>query len=247
MIRDAYERAAKIIAAKGQSPESLTVAAEVERLRLAWRPSCVRVVMLAESHVWTFERDTTSRVQQPDGTETGFARFVYCLGYGEPSLVAPDVSPNSGTGQYWRLFHYAVRGPEVSSEEISGKAKPERILAKLRLLNELKLAGIWLVDASVTALYKPGGERLLSSRNDYKEVLRACWEAHVANVIAGCSPSAVLIVGKGVNKALGELVAKAVPQAKICVVMQPNAHMTPEVRSNERRAVFDFCSRHRSN
>src|SRR5208282_6217319 len=66
MIRDAYERAAKIIAARGQSPESLTVAEEVERLRLAWRPSCVRVVMLAESHVWTFERDTTSRVQQPD-------------------------------------------------------------------------------------------------------------------------------------------------------------------------------------
>ena len=243
MIRDAYERAAKIIAARGQSPESLTVAEEVERLRLAWRPSCVRVVMLAEFHVRTSEPETKSRVQQPDGIETGFARFVYCLGYGEPSLVVPSVSPNHGTWQYWRLFHDAVHGPEVSSAEISGKAKPsERILAKLRLLNELKLAGVWLVDASIIALYpRP------VSGNDYKNVLQACWEAHVGDVIAGCSASAVLIVGKGVEEAVGDLVKRAAPQAEVAVVSQPNARKTHDEIQEDRLKVFDLCRRHRSN
>ena len=240
MIRDAYDRAAKIIAARGQSPEDFTVAQEVERLRLAWRPSRVRVVMLAESHVWTSETQTKSRVQQPDGIETGFARFVYCLGYGEPSLVVPSVSPNHGTWQYWRLFHDAVSGPDAP--RIRQRNPTARALAKLQLLKELKLAGIWLVDASIIALYP----RVVSG-NDYKNVLQACWEAHVANVIAGCSPSAVLIVGKGVNGAVGDLVKQAAPQAEVAVVNQPNARMTNDQTCKERLKVFDLCRRHRSN
>jgi hypothetical protein len=72
---------------------------------LVWRPERVQVVVLAE---WTSREETRSRVTQPDGTETGFARFVYCLGYGEPQLVAPEVKPNNGTPQYWKLFQDTV-------------------------------------------------------------------------------------------------------------------------------------------
>jgi hypothetical protein len=247
MIRDAYDQVAKIIAARGQSPEDFTVADEVERLRLAWKPSPVRVVMLAESHVWTSALDAKSRVHQPNGNNgnketTGFARFVYCLGYGEPSLVEPYVPRNHGTPQYWRLFHDAVHGPDAPLTEIRQRDRTKRALAKLELLKELKLAGIWLVDASVIALYP----RVVSG-NDYKSLLQACWEAHIANVVAGCSPSAVLIVGKEVNKALGDLVAQAVPQAEICVVKQPNARMTHDEIYEDRLKVFHLCRRHRSN
>jgi hypothetical protein len=238
MLREAYDRASAII---GSEAESIEIAEEVERLRLAWRPSRVRIVMLAESHVWTSKDESLSRVRQPDGIETGFVRFVYCLGYGERSLVVPSVLPNGGTPQYWRLFHDAVRGPQVPIGEIGGKAKPiGRIAAKLQLLNELKLAGIWLVDASVTALYRLPGNRRLSWRG-YKKVLRVCWETHIADLIADCRASAVLIVGKGVNDAIGDLVRQLSHHPKVDVVMQPNARMTQEERLNERRAVFDFC------
>jgi hypothetical protein len=138
--------------------------------------------MLAESHVWTSEAETKSRVLQPDGIETGFARFVYCLGYGERSLVVPSVSPNHGTWQYWRLFHDAARGPDAPLTEIRQRNPGTRALAKLQLLRELKLAGVWLVDASVIALYP----RVVGG-NDYISVLQACWETHVADVIACCS------------------------------------------------------------
>ena len=85
-LRAAYDRAASVIGPNWA--ESFEVALEVERLRLGQRPRDVRVVLLAESHVWTSQTETSSRVRQPDGVETGFARFVYCLGYGEPSLAA---------------------------------------------------------------------------------------------------------------------------------------------------------------
>ena len=95
MIRDAYDRAAAIV---GSEAESIEIAEEVERLRLAWRPSRVRIVMLAESHVYTSKDEALSRVRQPDGIETGFVRFVYCLGYGEPSLVTPPVTMETSWG-----------------------------------------------------------------------------------------------------------------------------------------------------
>ena len=142
--------------------------------------------------------------------------------------------------QYWRLFHDAVSGPDAP--RIRQRNPTARALAKLQLLKELKLAGIWLVDASIIALYP----RVVSG-NDYKNVLQACWEAHVANVIAGCSPSAVLIVGKGVNGAVGDLVKQAAPQAEVAVVNQPNARMTNDQTCKERLKVFDLCRRHRSN
>lgn len=233
MIRDAYDRAAAII---GQGAESIEVAQEVERLRLAWRPSCVRVVMLAESHVWTSEDEAVNR----------FVRFVYCLAYGEKSL-APRVAPNTGTLQYWRLFHDAIHEPDLDAKIWPGSPS-QRILAKQKLLNELKLAGIWLMDACITALYQPSKGQLLRSRTDYKKVLRACWEAHVGGVIADCHTSAVLIVGKGVDAAIGDLVRQAPHQAKVAVkvVKQPAAFMRKGEGLEERHEVFDFCRLHRA-
>src|SRR5208282_936906 len=102
----AYCRARDIIGR--DRAECLAVAVEVEQLRLAWRPERVQVVVLAESHVWTSRDEIQSRVKQPNGKETGFARFVYCLGYGEKDLVKPEVPHNSGTPQFWKLFHDTV-------------------------------------------------------------------------------------------------------------------------------------------
>jgi hypothetical protein len=134
-----YSRVRDII---GREAESLDVAEEVERLRWMWRPERVRVVVLAESHVWTSSHETRSRVAQPYGAETGFARFVYCLGYGEPQLVEPAVTPNVGTPHYWKLFHDTVCEPTCNSHmgllKIGEREFQRRVRNKLDLLNKMQ-------------------------------------------------------------------------------------------------------------
>jgi hypothetical protein len=63
----------------------------------------------------------------------------------------------------------------------------KRVQNKQDLLEEMRSAGIWLVDASVTALYRKGA--LAASRDDFLAVLRACWESHIGEVVCQCAPS----------------------------------------------------------
>ena len=163
-LREAYDRAAAII---GSRAESFEIAEEVERQRLAWQPSRVSVVMLAESHVWTSEENKPNSVRPSREAETGlapsrFVRFVYCLDYEAP--------------QYWTLFHDAMHEPTRTRITLSRDEK-------LHLLSEMKDAGIWLVDASVTALYRPRDGCLVKSESKYKNLLQGCWEAHVRYVM----------------------------------------------------------------
>jgi hypothetical protein len=130
----AYGRARDIIGR--ERAECLDAAVEVERLRSACRPERVRVVVLAESHVWTSRDEIRSRVMQPNGIETGFARFVYCLGYGEPQLVEPAVAPNRGTPQFWRLFHDAVYGPTIPHARVMRAGEADSLK---RVQNKLDL------------------------------------------------------------------------------------------------------------
>src|SRR5258708_33983740 len=99
-----------------------------------WRPDRVRIVLLAESHVWTSREETLSRVVQPDGVQTGFARFVYCLGGGEPQIVSPTVRPNTGGTQYWRLLHDPLHGPHHSHAGLVRSCESD---ARKRQVNKL--------------------------------------------------------------------------------------------------------------
>jgi hypothetical protein len=157
-LERAHANLANILGA--ERTECFEAALVVEQLRQTWRPrDRVRVVLLAESHVWTSREEARSRVLQPDGVETGFARFIYCLGGGEPRLVSPSVTPNVGASQYWKLLHDSVRGPDQSHLALtkSGETNPTRRIAnKLKLLHEVRSSGIWLVDASIAALYRAG-------------------------------------------------------------------------------------------
>jgi hypothetical protein len=240
----AYCRARDII---GQErAECLDAAVEVDRLRLAYRPECVRVVVLAESHVWTSRDEIRSRVVMPNGIETGFVRFVYCLGYGEPQLVVPAVTPNRRgvSNQFWRLFHDTVYGPTIPHARVMGGEadSQKRVQNKLDLLEKMRSAGIWLVDASVTALYPKGA---LTSR-DVRTVLRACWESYIGEVVCQCAPSAVLIVGKGVQDAVGEVVRQDLGHGvEVAVINQPNAHISAEAIASDRCVCFALCCRPR--
>lgn len=241
----AYSRARDVIGP--ERAECLEAAVEVERLRLAWRPKKVRVVVLAESHVWTSREEIRSRVKQSDGVETGFARFVYCLGYGESQLVMPTVMPNKGTPQYWKLFNDTIREPTSTSH--AGLLKggesnsQQRVLNKLDLLDKMHAAGVWLVDVSVTALYHLGTNLAGSG---YNKVLKASWDFYIRDVILSCAPSAILIVGKGVQTAVGNDVLRCFGgNVQVATINQPNARMSQEMISRDRYTCFDLCSRYR--
>jgi hypothetical protein len=179
----------------------------------------------------------------PGLPEAGYARFVYCLGYGERSLV--EVTGNRGTPQYWKLFHDCLDGPGVSCDYLTRKEKSDRrrIEAKLRLLNRMRDAGLWLVDASVTALYHNG--RRLAVGKAYREALEASWDAHVGQIVKESEPEAVVIVGKGVWKALSSRIKAVIDDhERIMIIHQPQAQISALDRLEERRRFFEFCSKY---
>jgi hypothetical protein len=226
--------------------ECLEAALEVERIRSIWRPTRVRLILLAESHVWTSLAETRSCVLQPDGVETGFVRFVYCLGGGEPQLVTPPISPNPGTSQFWKLFHDTVYGPDSSYRPVTKKGEPNaacRVENKLELLKKMRDSGIWLVDASISALYR--ASQPLAQGKAYKAVLQVCWESYVADAVCGAAASRVAIIGKQVDSAIGSLVRRDLGiNVQVDVLKQPNARMSSEEIVLYRRQCFDLgCMR----
>ena len=111
---------------------------------------------------------------------------------------------------------------------------------KLDLLNKMQSAGIWLVDASVTALDQKGTK--LVSGTDYFAVLRACWDSHICEVVRGCKPSAILIVGRGVESAIGKKAQDLGRSIEVVTIKAPAAHMSREDITRDRRACFDLSS-----
>jgi hypothetical protein len=238
-VEAAYQRLVPVIGAN--SIEPIASAMEVEQLRNAWKPDEVRVVLLAESHVWTSLRELKCRVQVHGQLDTSYARFVYCLGYGEPSVLNSVVEKNQGTPQYWRLFHDCLLGPANSIDHLTRREQnsDRRIQAKFDLLCQMRRRGLWLMDASVSALYHRG--KKLVNGNDYDNALRISWENHIAKELDECSPVGVLIVGKAVANVLAGFINEVLPSAVVDVISQPNAWLTSDAREEERQRTHDFC------
>jgi hypothetical protein len=223
--------------------ECLEAAMVVEELRRMWRPDRVRVILLAESHVWTSREEASSRVLQPDGIETGYARFIYCLGGGEREIVTPAVTRDGGAFQYWRLMHDTVRGPSKSYRGLLKSGEPSsalRLENKLCLLNEVRTSGVWLVDASVAALVREG--KRLADGPAYRAVLRECWDAHVGAIVCESSPAVVIIIGKSVENAIGEIVRRDLgDKVNIAVVKQPEGVRHRDELADYREQIFALC------
>ena len=243
-IKRAHDRL-KLLIGSGDI-EGLSSAKEVERLRQRWKPEKVRIVLLAESHVWTDKRELESTVRIPSQRQSKFVRFVYCLGYGENEFVSPVVDNNVGTPQYWRLFADCVENPRQANGYRrllrSGQRRADlRVLEKIDLLNQMKERGIWLVDASVTALYRTGMPKLANGAA-YGRVLRASWEEHVGPLLRECQPEKILVIGRSVSAAISNVVDRDLPKATVHVVRQPNAFMSTQERESERIECYQFCS-----
>lgn len=180
--------------------DSLEVAEEVNRIRKFWKPETVKIVLLAESHVYTRKEDFV-RPWKIRGTiyHGQFVRFVYCLGYGEDSLV-PYGPQNPGTSQFWKIFYSCVH--RVSSNGDFGPIlhstpSEKRISNKIQLLSTLKQAGVWLMDASIV------GVNHVKSLTLRKHVLQRCWR-YTRSIIQDLDPrpEQMIVIGCFVKNSL---------------------------------------------
>ena len=79
-LRECYDQLKDILGSGIEPYESVEL---VESYRCYWKPEKVRIILLAESHVFTSMSDM--RIALPaisglDGYPTSYAKFVYCLG-----------------------------------------------------------------------------------------------------------------------------------------------------------------------
>src|SRR2546426_889327 len=146
----------------GYDVDSYKVVKEVERYRQFWRPDKVIVVLLAESHVRTSQKEFNhhwSYVSDPV-YQGNFVRFVYCLANGERDLV--QIPSNKGTWQFWLLLSSCLNNPSDKPAFSSVLRKTtrdfnERMRKTFQLLEDLKRNGIWLLDASIVGVNEQKG------------------------------------------------------------------------------------------
>jgi hypothetical protein len=227
-LEECHSRLANLL---GSDAEPIEVLRCAEEHRAYWRPERVRVILLAESHVYTTALELEHRVVLPNfmgnGIPRGFVRLVYCLGYGENGLLdQPIILPrNYGTPQFWKIFYSCVNPIQTNEDftPILGRTPlPERIWNKLNLLRRLKEAGVWLVDASLAALYLPG--RSKPAPILIETCLRTSWDAYISQVVRDASPLHIICIGKGVARYLDDRLSNlGVP---LTIVRQPNARLT---------------------
>ena len=192
----------------GDGSEPFGVVEAGEQHRQYWKPSHVRVLLIAESHVYTKAEEcvrmTGAARFGPEGIPDQFIRLVYCLGYGEPSYIGSYVAANPGTWQYWQIFFSCVNSMEAlafaSVLKRNSPAFEHRLRAQIDLLQRLKEMGVWLIDASLMALYTPGGGKPPPQIRG--QVLRACWDDYISGVVSESAPRKIIVIGQEVARIL---------------------------------------------
>ncbi len=190
--------------------------------RMYWRPDKVKVILLAESHVFTNEAEANLKCNvsrfSDESVPQEFVRLVYCLGYGENSLLNQSLKSNAGTSDFWKIFYSCVHQVESNrsfDSILTGQSTFDiRIQAKLKLLQTLKMQGVWLLDASLAALYpKPNCSKM------YLECLDKSWP-YIRSLIIDAKPKKIIIIGKTV---WNRFLKNRIPSLKIpfCVQVQP--------------------------
>ncbi len=187
--------------------DSLAVAWKVEEYRQFWKPKEVKVVLLAESHVYTpFEeyqsKLNSSLLKKLDLNESypnDFVRFVYCLGYGENSLLSRRLVSNKGTYQFWKIFCNCVGEDEARVQKVTNSFFQNRLGSKIDVLRKMQQRGVWLLDASIVGLYRSAIKEDLRLMSD---ILRTSWKSYVEKVLLDSAPKHVVVIGSAVEKAI---------------------------------------------
>lgn len=224
-----YATYQKLQSVLGSQIEPFEVIELVETYRQYFKPDTVKVILLAESHVYTTASDakiTIPQIAELPMYPTKYAKFVYCLGYGERHLTKSLFHPmRDGTPQFWKIF--ASCNTEGNVEDSFKQVQcttqtEERIRNKIKILLSLKEKGVWLVDTSIAALYHRG-----KKLNNMNEALFESWKCYTRNVVFSANPSHVICIGKGVARIV-EADLKERFSENYSVVEQPNAFLSSE-------------------
>lgn len=244
-MRECYDGLKELI---GQSIEPFAIVQTVDEYRMYWKPEKVRIILLAESHVHTTREEFLSEldctVLNLPGYPKNFIRFVYCLGYGENSVLCKAISKNPGSLGFWKIF-FSTCNHVTTLDDFSPLMKTrsfhDTVPNKIGLVHEMKKRGIWLVDASIIGI---NGEHRPSPGN-YRKILLHCWDYHIKEMIAGSAPEQVIIIGKGVGHVLGNRVSQVIGRQPV-IISQPNGHISREERFEDFRQLYRICSEARS-
>ncbi len=188
----------------GENIEPYASVALVEKYRQYWKPKKIRIILLAESHVFTSDHDreiALSQIPELAGYPTQYAKFVYCLAYGERQLTKNKLHPSKdGTPQFWKIFYSCsnrIEGKKDFMPVLSTTNYEQRIKNKIELLLNLQQKGIWLADSSIVVLYHNGKK---PENNIISSVIRQSWSGYTRGVIEEAAPEHIICIGKTVAK-----------------------------------------------
>lgn len=187
--------------------EPFSIIKSVDDHKRYWKPKNVRVLLLAESHAHTLIVDHNNAIKynnlhELDNCPTNYVKIVYCLGYGEGKLTG--LVDNSRTWQFWRIFTSCVNeNPSSKFGKLEKGDTPnfnERLCNKIACLQKLKESGVWLLDASIVALYLKNGDKL--NNNIMSEIIKICWKQYISQIIHETKPEKIIVIGKWVSNIL---------------------------------------------
>lgn len=228
----------------GEDTEPLESVQLVEAYRRYFKPEKVRVVLLAESHVFTHNMDrnvTIRQISEFPGYPSQYARFVYCLGYGEKDLImGADYPRRGGTPQFWKIFFSCcnqINTPGDFHPILRYTPSEQRIDNKINVLKQLMERGIWLVDASIVGLYKDS-----KKIPNMFEALNTSWQNYTRNAVISAKPEHVICIGKGVARVVEADLKKSFP-SRYTVVAQPNAFLSSKDHLDNYKIYSRICCR----
>jgi hypothetical protein len=229
----------------GNNAEPLESVQLVETYRRYFKPETVRVVLLAESHVFTSNEDRRIAfppIPELPGYPTQYTRFVYCLGLGERELTNDPHHPRrDGTPQFWKVL-YACDNRIETLKEFGPVRRvtpfPKRLQNKIHLLKNLGAKGIWLADASIVGVYGSGVN--VSSRSR-AEVIRKSWVSYTKKVVTSANPERVICIGKGVARVV-ENDLRALFPGRYEVIPQPNARLSSKEHMVYFQRYYEVCN-----
>jgi hypothetical protein len=213
-LRQTHAAGCQLLQRFNYKPESIGVAIEVEKNRWYWKPEQPKLILVAESHVFTTEREfkfqlDESKIRPFIKSKAAlppnhFTRFVYCLGYGESESLIPEVPQisNMGTPTYWDIFgRVAFRCPQPRRDK--GANFKDRLRWKVDTLREVYRMGIWLLDASVHAIYRRNEARLPIGIQE--KLHKQWWTGYGKYLVASCGSPKVWVIGRMVHNCFSKL------------------------------------------
>ena len=231
--------------------DSLEVVKQVVQYRQFWKPKETNVVLLAESHVYTDDKDFEIICDRfflhriIPNYPLRFVRFVYCLGYGEDKILTRRRTDrkNTGTPQYWKIFSSCVAEDEenLGFNRVLKTGTPSLLLRlrnKVDVLRKMKERGIWLVDASIVGLYGSGRKNKMIT----EKIIEICWKNQIADIILEVTPKHIIIIGKGVGDILSSRLRKV--NIPFTVISQPQARGSSQWQLENYKKYQRICSKY---